>query len=193
MTSQNIESTSESSEEVQATAPVVETSPVTAETATDMAALQSEYDIYKTTTNAAMAKLRVDIAGHENAINRLTTQNDELTKTSSEYESTKIQLTSVTAERDALTERLVEGAVSRLKGAGVDESKLANQSLSSLEAMLSAVEDVQKVTPTSEGLGLAGGRTATVAAPKTALEQAHAEMEILVSKRAKNGASNITQ
>ena len=199
MTTQNTDSTNEPVGEVQETVtPPSDTSPpqdipevsapaITAE------AIQGEYDTYKTSTNAAISKLRLDIAGHENTINKLTTQNAELTKSSADYESTKIQLTSVTAERNALNERLVEGAVSRLKGAGVDESKLADQSLSSLEAMLSAVEDVQKASPTPAGLGLSGGRAVTESVPKTALEQAHTEMEVLVSRRSKNGTTNITQ
>ena len=200
MTTQNTDSTGDPVGEVQETVtPPSDTStppqdiPEVIIPTTAAEAVQGEYDTYKTSTNAAISKLRLDITGHENTINKLTTQNADLTKSSADYESTKIQLTSVTAERNALNERLVEGAVSRLKGAGVDETKLADQSLSSLEAMLSAVEDVQKLSPTPTGLGLSGGRAVAESVPKTALEQAHTEMEVLVSRQSKNGATNITQ
>lgn len=200
MTTQNTDSTNDPVGEVQETVtPPSDTStppqdiPEVSNSTGTVEAVQGEYDTYKTSTNAAISKLRLDIAGHENTINKLTTQNADLTKSSADYESTKIQLTSVTAERNALNERLVEGAVSRLKGAGVDETKLADQSLSSLEAMLSAVEDVQKASPTPTGLGLSGGRAVAESVPKTALEQAHTEMEVLVSRRSKNGTTNITQ
>ena len=200
MTTQNTDSTNDPVGEVQETVtPPSDTStppqdiPEVSNSTGTAEAVQGEYDTYKTSTNAAISKLRLDITGHENTINKLTTQNADLTKSSADYESTKIQLTSVTAERNALNERLVEGAVSRLKGAGVDETKLADQSLSSLEAMLSAVEDVQKVSPTPTGLGLSGGRAVAEPVSKTALEQAHTEMEVLVSRQSKNGATNITQ
>ena len=200
MTTQNTDSTNDPVGEVQETVtPPSDTStppqdiPEVSNSTGTVEAVQGEYDTYKTSTNAAISKLRLDIAGHENTINKLTTQNADLTKSSADYESTKIQLTSVTAERNALNERLVEGAVSRLKGAGVDETKLADQSLSSLEAMLSAVEDVQKASPTPTGLGLSGGRAVAEPVSKTALEQAHTEMEVLVSRQSKNGATNITQ
>ena len=200
MTTQNTDSTNDPVGEVQETVtPPSDTStppqdiPEASNSTGTVEAVQGEYDTYKTSTNAAISKLRLDIAGHENTINKLTTQNADLTKSSADYESTKIQLTSVTAERNALNERLVEGAVSRLKGAGVDETKLTDQSLSSLEAMLSAVEDVQKASPTPTGLGLSGGRAVAESVPKTALEQAHTEMEVLVSRRSKNGTTNITQ
>jgi len=200
VTTQNTDSTNDPVGEVQETVtPPSDIStppqdiPEVITPATAAEAVQGEYDTYKASTNAAISKLRLDITGHENTINKLTTQNADLTKSSADYESTKIQLTSVTAERNALNERLVEGAVSRLKGAGVDEMKLADQSLSSLEAMLSAVEDVQKVPPTPTGLGLSGGRAVAEPVRKTALEQAHTEMEVLVSRRSKNGTANITQ
>ena len=200
MTTQNTDSTNDPVGEVQETVtPPSDTStppqdiPEVSNSTGTVEAVQGEYDTYKTSTNAAISKLRLDIAGHENTINKLTTQNADLTKSSADYESTKIQLTSVTAERNALNERLVEGAVSRLKGAGVDETKLADQSLSSLEAMLSAVEDVQKASPTPTGLGLSGGRAVAEPVSKTALEQAHTEMEVLVSRQSKNGTTNITQ
>ena len=200
MTTQNTDSTGDPAGEVQETVtPPSDTStppqdiPEVSNSTGTVEAVQGEYDTYKTSTNAAISKLRLDIAGHENTINKLTTQNADLTKSSADYESTKIQLTSVTAERNALNERLVEGAVSRLKGAGVDETKLADQSLSSLEAMLSAVEDVQKASPTPTGLGLSGGRAVAEPVSKTALEQAHTEMEVLVSRQSKNGTTNITQ
>lgn len=150
---------------------------------TDLTATNKEL-----TENSGDAELQKSISDKDAQIALLNGQIETHTNKATEFEALTLKATGLETRVTELTDKQSNDLKARLKVYGVEDTQVADKSLEILEAMETAAISARGTTPPPvHGHGMGGGGDPP-SVPKTALEAATAQMEVIKLNPNLNGA-----
>lgn len=142
------------------------------------------------TESSGDAELQKSISEKDAEIALLNGQVEIHTNKATEFEALTLKATGLETRVTELTDKQSNDIKARLKVYGVEDTQVVDKSLEILEAMETAAISARGTTqPPVHGHGMGSGGDAP-STPKTALEAATAQMEVIKANPNLNGATN---